>query len=45
MFKQIIIIIRLLCLGAQPSDRLSQEWKAEQLHDYEHEQDLKAGLY
>jgi hypothetical protein len=44
MFKQIISIINsLFLLGKSPE--MSKQWRAEQLSDYEHETNLKAGLY
>jgi hypothetical protein len=43
LLSQLKIIIRQII--KRPSREMSKAWKAEQLHDYEHEQDMKAGLY
>jgi hypothetical protein len=43
MLKQIIVII--IRFFGRPSDRLSEDWRADELERYEHDADLRAGLY
>jgi hypothetical protein len=43
MLKQIIIIINRLWRGK--TSRMSQDWRAAELENYEKETRLKAGLY
>jgi hypothetical protein len=43
LLSQLKIIIRQII--KRPSREMSKAWQAEQLQDYEHEANLKAGLY
>ena len=46
MLKRIITALnRLLLLGAKPSSEMSQEWREDELSNYETEERLKAGIY